>query len=135
MNPQYKKEDITKYVISQLPDELWSYKETPITHLMDQWWISRGNSTNPNLRLTTRGKDAFDLAQIESYPVSFPKRPKTGQISWYAFMLDLGKKMPCPFYLAEKETMLVYDSKIAMMINLYGDVYDYVKQSKRVYWG
>ena len=50
-------------------------------------------------------------------------------------MSDLGKKMKCPYFLGVnkveakkgKPYIRLYDSKIAMMLSLYGDLDSYLK--------
>jgi hypothetical protein len=49
-------------------------------------------------------------------------------------MLDLSLKLPCPYYIGRKKPtepfIKIYDSKIAMMVNLYGDIYEYLRNSQ-----
>jgi hypothetical protein len=49
--------------------------------------------------------------------------------------MELNHKLTCPYYLGKNIAggahIRLYDSKVAMMISLYGDVYDYVKSTKR----
>jgi len=106
-----------------------------------RWWVT-GRSSN-NLRLTDEGKQAFDLAEIEFF--DFPlfteqqlkdiRQSKKTIFEGSQFTLRL-KNIDCPFYVGMKTNQTrsayirVYDSKTAMMINLYGSFTEYL-ESKR----
>lgn len=86
------------------------------------------------LRLTDIGDKKFREAGIEFYecPISVTK------VSWVGFLVDCNKKLGCPYFLGihKKENekavpyIRLYDSKIAMMLTLYGDIYSYLESIK-----
>lgn len=97
---------------------------------MFRWWTTGRSSEG--LRLSEEGKMAFDLAQIEHFDYSlFHEKIKKGDIAMGAFTVNLGKKIKCPFYIglktnqAKSAYIRIYDSKVAMMITLYGSFYEY----------
>jgi len=130
MNKPSLKELITDAVIKQLPQawEEWTLEES-----LKKWWQTgaRGDS----LRLTEIGDTAFRLAEIEFYQYEFSKKIEG---SYHSYILDLSKKLKCPYYLgANKQEgkksrpyIRLYDSKIAMMVSLYGDIDSYLKSIK-----
>lgn len=118
------KEIITISVLKELNDGSWSYDEA-----MKKWWVTMRNEQG--LRLTDMGDLAFRMAQIEYYNYNFELDLDN---SFHAFMLDLNKKIKCPYYIGvnkdkdKKQPFIrLYDSKIAMMVGLYGNISDYLK--------
>lgn len=126
------KEKITEIVLKNLPKQL-NYniddRYTP-EDFISKWWYT-GRSAG--LRLTEEGDRVFRLAEIEyfEYPV--------GQLdyNYYGFVLDLNKKMTCPYYLGlnihnkkqltKGEAIIrLYDSRVAVMLNLYGSLKEYL---------
>ena len=126
--PKYK-EIITEAVIKQLPTGF----EQTIEEAMKTWWFTGSNSDV--LRLSEKGDVHFRIAQIEFYQYDFI--PKIDD-SYYKYMSDLGKKMRCPYFLGvnkvegkkSKPYIRLYDSKIAMLIELYGDIVGYLDSVK-----
>ena len=123
--PTYK-ESITEVVIKQLPAGFVQSKEDALK----TWWFTGSNSDV--LRLSEKGDVHFRIAQIEFYQYDFI--PKIDD-SYYKYMSDLGKKIRCPYFLGVnkveakkgKPYIRLYDSKIAMMLSLYGDLDSYLK--------
>ena len=124
----HTKEAITKTVLSQLEDDEWT-----IETAMTKWWMSPRNSEG--LRLTYTGDSIFQSIELEYYKFPLTLIPDA---SWYGSMLELRNKIKCPYYLnVEKGEggkgspyIKIYDHKIAMMINLYGGIADYLKSVK-----
>ena len=122
---------ITEAVLKQMPPE-W-YTNWTTEDALKRWWIT--GPTSEVLRLTEMGDMAFKMADIEFYRYEFT--PKV-QDSYYNYMLNLGKKIKCPYYLGvnklegekKKPYIKLYDSKIAMMVSLYGDLDSYLKSVK-----
>jgi hypothetical protein len=125
---------ITEAVCKQLPfittSENWNFDDA-----IKRWWVTGASSEV--LRLTDTGDMCFQLAEIECYKYDFmPKMPVQG--SYYNYMSTLGKKIKCPYYLGvnkidderKKPYIKLYDSKIAMMVSLYGDIDSYLKSVK-----
>lgn len=132
-----KKEKITEIIINQLPYGS-TFRVIPLDKTLMRWWAT--GRTSSSLRLTEEGKQAFDLAEIEffDYPLfdekDFKKISKK-DISGTEFTLKL-RKIDCPFYIGQKTQnfksvyIRVYDSKVAMMIGLYGSFTDYLESKK-----
>ena len=129
MNNYKYKELITKSVIKELNDNsIWNYQDA-----MKKWWMVQ--RPDGGLRLTDQGDLAFRYAKIEFYlyPISTEDIVTPG-----VYLLELNKKLKCPYYIGvnkleglKKEPFIrIYDSKISMMINLYGSIKDYLKSVK-----
>lgn len=123
------KQTITDIILKNLPS-VHPWCELHFEKILFKWWAT-GRSNN-SLRLTEDGKFAFDLADIEFY--EYPLITKSNQIEEIKFTkytIELGKKIKCPFYIGHKNRMLksayirLYDSKIAMMVSLYGSFHEY----------
>jgi hypothetical protein len=121
---------ITDIIYNNLP-AVHPWLEVPRDKLLFQWWATGRGSTN--LRLTEEGKTAFDMAEITfyDYDLKFDNKDKVMK-----FMIGLGNKIACPFYLGIKNRsyksayIRIYDSKIAMLISLYGSVDNYLESIK-----
>ena len=120
------KQRITEAVLKQLPPT-----DQPIDKIINEWWFTRSSE---GLRLSAIGDLSFRHAQIEFFNLPL----KVTQDNWHKFIVDCSKKIKCPYYfgvnkndLKEKEAYIrLYDSKIAMMIQLYGDVHSYLESVK-----
>lgn len=130
MTKPTQKELITQAVINELPDawEEWTTEEA-----LKRWWQTGGRGDS--LRLTEIGDTAFRLAEIEFYKYDFTKKIEG---SYHSYILDLSKKLKCPYFLGVNKQegkksqpyIRLYDSKIAMMVSLYGDIDSYLKSIK-----
>ena len=120
------KETITEIVLKQLPSGFDQSKENALR----TWWYTGAKSEV--LRLSESGDMHFRVAEIEFYQYDFTPKPED---SHHSYMIDLGKKMRCPYYIGvnkiegkkSKPYIRLYDSKIAMMLSLYGDLDSYLK--------
>jgi hypothetical protein len=117
------KEQITKTVVDQLSDDIITFD-----YAMKHWW--QNPRRDGALRLTQAGDISFRLAKIEYYDHPF----KTKETSFYQFVIDLSKKIKCPYYIdvqpsdkGHKPYLRLYDDRISMMLNLYGDLDSYLK--------
>lgn len=120
---------ITELVLNQIPKNL-NYDlsgRLSANDLLTKWWFT---GRSGGLRLTERGDQAFKLAEIEFYDYEIP----TEKISttYHSFVLQLSKKINCPYYLdvntkKGKFIIRLYDSRIAMMVSLYGNLKDYLE--------
>jgi hypothetical protein len=124
---QSRKRIITEAVLAEIPR-----LDKPIDKIMFEWWMT-GNTGN-SLRLTDIGDSYFRLAKIEFYEC--PIKP-VQRDTYYSFIADLSKKIKCPYYMGvnKKEEksqpyIRLYDSKIAMMLTLYGDLESYLDSIK-----
>lgn len=123
------KEKITKIVFKNLPSHN-PWHDQSIEKCLFQWWATGRSSQS--LRLTEEGKTAFEMAEIEFYEYPLIRtEDELEKIRFTGFTIDLGKKIKCPFYIGYKNKLKksvyirLYDSKIAMMISLYGSFQEY----------
>lgn len=136
MSNVYNKEKITQIVQESLPTTIEDRYLT-IEKLLFKWWST--GRTGHCMRLTDEGMQAFLDADIAHYDFVinfkdiFPKQTKKAVNK---FIVNLGKQIKCPFYVfvkpGQKTTtyIRIYDSKIAMMINLYGNIAEYLESVK-----
>lgn len=119
------KQKIVNAVLKQLPEQL----RIPEDDAMNSWWLNIRQEGG--LRLSDMGDQVFRTADIEYF--EFPMNPSTHE-SWVHVMIDLNNKLKAPYYIAllSKKTPLIriYDSKVAMMIGLYGNIFEYLKSIK-----
>jgi hypothetical protein len=120
------KEQVTQTVIEQLEGSYWSFENA-----MKKWW--QNPRRDVGLRLTPMGNQAFQTAGIEYSDHQIKKMGK----SYYGFVVELSKKIKCPYYIdvSKSETgnipyIRLYDSRIAMMLTLYGDLESYLNSVK-----
>jgi hypothetical protein len=99
---------------------------------MQKWWMTMRNETG--LRLTEMGDLSFRFADIAFYDYDFDIRLDDG---WHNFILTMNKKIKCPYYVGLNKSkdvkqpyIRLYDSKIAVMVSLYGNINDYLKSVK-----
>lgn len=125
------KRRITKAIIEQTGNE-YSFD---IDTAMRTFWLDIRNEGG--LRLTDVGDSFFKRADIETFEFPFRLKRITDKEPIYSYqnlMLDLSLKVPCPYYIGRHKPnepfIKIYDSKIAMMINLYGDIYEYLRNSQ-----
>lgn len=125
------KRRITKAIIEQTGSE----NSFDIDTAMRTFWLDIRNEGG--LRLTDVGDSFFKRADIETFEFSFRLKRITDKEPIYSYqnlMLDLSLKVPCPYYIGRHKPnepfIKIYDSKIAMMINLYGDIYEYLRNSQ-----
>lgn len=111
-----------------------SQPKNSINDLLFKWWAT--GRSGSGLRLTEDGLEAFTLAELEyfDFPV-FEGNWKKGlkKEDMKKFTLKLGNKLKCPWYIglknqqAKSAYIRIYDSKVAMMIQLYGNFYEYIE--------
>ena len=124
------KQIITEAVLAELPAN--KSIDSTADNLMIRIWIS---GRQDGLRLTEYGDFIFRMAEIEYYQCDFKLRDG---MSDHAYLLEINKKIKCPYYLGvnkiegkkKQPYMRLYDSKIAMMIELYGDILTYLDSIK-----
>lgn len=117
------KEQITQSVVDQLDDNLVTFE-----HAMKSWW--QNPMRDRAMRLTQIGDLNFRLAGLEYHDHVMNTKEK----SYYQFMMELSKKIKCPYYIdvtpgdkGHKPYIRLYDDRISMMLNLYGDLDSYLK--------
>lgn len=126
-NLKSKKELITEALLKELPNSGLS-----LDRAIFLWWFT---GRQEGLRLTDVGLAAFQQAEIEFYDHEFRQ---DGQ-SYYSFISELTKKIKCPYYIGvnkndsgKKFYIRLYDSKIAMMVKLYGTLQEYLESTKEL---
>jgi hypothetical protein len=121
------KELVTQQLIKELDIDgpTWTQDEA-----MKKWWMVQ--RPEGGLRLTEIGDLSFRYAKIEYYNYDF-----NIENGWHSYLLDLNKKLKCPYYIgvnkvedSKKPFIRLYDSKIAMLVSLYGNISDYLKSVK-----
>lgn len=124
------KEHFTKIILAEKPDIHLTLEQA-----LKSWWVNIRK--DGGFRLTDAGALAFDITDFEYFDFDFMIKNSNVTLSWSQYMLELNNKMPCPYYINIKTIdgkkspyIRVYDSRIAMLINLYGSVDRYIQLSK-----
>lgn len=133
-NRKSKKQILTEIVLKALPSNLNYYKELDIDTIIFKWWVT--GRAGEGLRLTEEGMEAFLDADIEHYDfdLGIPKNKKNFVPE--AFILELNKKIKCPYYIGLNKSkgnepfFRIYDAKIAMLLNIYGTLREYLDSVK-----
>jgi hypothetical protein len=118
------KKKITEAILKLIKPE---YTASQLEVCLFKWW--KNPRSSGGLRLTDVGKEAFDEALIEhtTHPYSIdPPRADGFSIA----MIELGKKMPCPYYMYSIKHMVyvsVYDGRMSTVLYLYEDIVSYLK--------
>ena len=120
---------ITTAVLAQFPEHLAMELDIPLDQIISKWWMTNRQA---GLRLTDSGDLAFRTASIEFFMCPLGK---TEPGRYYPFLIEVNKKIKCPYYLGvskqpgEKNEPFIrlYDSKIAVMMSLYGDLHSYLE--------
>lgn len=126
MNRAVYKENVTKVVLEHCDKTIWTYDKA-----IKQWWYNPRK--DGGLRLTQVGDLEFRYARLEhnTHTLNTKKVKK----SYYQFVLELDKKIKCPYYMdidpkTKTPFIRLYDSRISMMFNLYGDIDSYLNSIK-----
>lgn len=125
MNRAKYKETITKVVLEHVDQTFWTFEKA-----MKSWWFNPRK--DGGLRLSQTGDLEFRYADLEHHTHEL----KTSSVkkSYYQFVLDLDKKIKCPYYMDidfnKKPYIRLYDSRISMMLSLYGDIDSYLNSIK-----
>ena len=124
-NRNYK-EQITQTVLERLNDSTLTFQKA-----YKEWWMNPRR--DGGFRLTSVGDLSFRFAGLEFHDHGFSQTGK----SYYQFSLELDRKIKCPFYIdvntnekSHKAFIRLYDDRISMMLNLYGDLDSYLDSIK-----
>lgn len=118
------KEKIVSVVLPLLPGYSVFEHERTVDYAMKTWWTNIRSTGG--LGLTAYGSKMFDAAGIESHQFEMGPSSSMGNL---ATSLILNQNMLCPYYFySERKTRIVevYDSRIAMLILLCGDINEYI---------
>lgn len=120
------KDQILKVVLNQLP----AHVSVNLDEASKHWFIDFRREGG--LRLSDAGDLAFRTADLEYF--DFPFTVKDLPDGFSKGLVRLSKRMKCPYYLGTKKVdnkvtgfVRIYDSRIAMMINLYGNFASYIE--------
>jgi len=135
------KHKITKSVLAVLKEgNFTQYKDVNVDSALSDWWSSKRYGRS--LALNETGYNAFMTAGIESYECDFFIRTPLKIELTPKLLLEVGKRMPSPFWIdwvtvvrAKYPKVHVFDGKLAMTINLYGTVMDYIQSFSDHYRG
>jgi hypothetical protein len=129
MTKQSYKEQITQSVLEQLDDVHSTFDSS-----YKSWW--QNPRRDGGLRLTQAGDLSFRLAGLQFYDHTIDPSAWKGK-SYYQFVMDLERKIKCPYYVSagnskaeHKPYIRLYDDRISMMLNLYGDLASYLDSVK-----
>jgi hypothetical protein len=120
-----KKVNYTKVVLDNLPENN-PFKSKTLDQALSAWWVT--GRTSDSLRLSEEGYQVFTYSDIAHYDFDY----ELEKANFPAATLKLGKKIKCPFYIGfhnrfyKSAYIRVYDSKVAMLITLYGTIKDYL---------
>lgn len=125
-----QKEIITQIVYDSLPDKS-AYQNLDLEKISFKWFVT--GRTGTGLRLTDEGFKSFSDAGLIYYdfPVKHTLKGLFVNPNQFAFIMN--KHIKCPYYLGVDKTdskprvfIRLYDSKIAMMVSLYGNIEEYL---------
>lgn len=119
------KEEIVRKILPLIP-------ETEISNFdyaMKTWW--KNIRSTGGLGLTHYGDSIFRLASLEYHDFDLGPASHMGVIGT---ALQLDKYMLCPYYyhcVNKKKFVRIYDSRLATMIMLKGDIFEYMENVKK----
>lgn len=132
MTKRLIKKQITTAVLKNLPERLQDSQT--VEEAMNKWWLNIRNEGG--LRLSDLGDSMFRTADIEFFDYDItPGEDSTWGASknWLNFVLELNNKIPCPYYIHKQNGVAkirIYDSKVAILISLHGNIFSYIKATK-----
>lgn len=112
--------EITKKILEIINPE---YGDSDLRSAIITWWINI--RPNGGLGLTETGHTAFERAQLEQYTFEVDIPLPT----IYVIAMRCDRAISCPYYLRyiqRQRYISVYDSRIAMMIQLHGSFSSYL---------
>jgi hypothetical protein len=120
---------ITAAVLAQIPEHQSIDLDISLDQVITKWWMTNRQA---GLRLTELGDMAFKLASIEYFTCPLGKTTPGG---YYSFLIEVNKKIKCPYFLGVNKSageknepfIRLYDSKIAVLMSLYGDLHSYLE--------
>jgi len=95
-----------------------------VNRAMKTWW--RNPRKSGGLELTDRGHNSFEFANLEHYNVEYCFDDYSARFN---ILFTLNKKLSCPYYIQNRKKIMnikIYDSRIYVLINLYGGIQDYL---------
>ena len=122
----YDKVKITKKILDLINPE---HTDNDLNSAVYLWW--KNKRENGGLGLTDQGLQHFIQANLEYYSYDIAKNAQGVTLGDWVLQLNLDRKMPCPYYAvlnsrASGSKLMVFDSRVASMIVLYGGVREYL---------
>ena len=117
------KQGITVTVLNVL-----SLEDRPtLEQALQTWWMNF--RADGGMRLTNAGYTAFSQCEIDCYEFDVP--PSVAVLPRHLLTLD--KKLNCPYYIKIGKTpkLILFGSKQAMMLAMYGDIDKFLSYLKR----
>jgi len=118
--------------IYKILSEKYNYPndEESVTATIKSWWHNTLSSSN-SMHLTTNGISAFINADIENYKINIFSEDNNLILNPHIikpliYYVDKTIKVPHGYNFLDK-TMILFDSKMYMTINLYGTIQDYLR--------
>jgi hypothetical protein len=111
-----RNEYLSQLIDSKMPEELRVDIDTS-----EWWWLP----TEDSWRLTWLGYASFVDLGVESWEFDFPSQKLE---PW--MYLKLGRNLKAPYYIVDNKKhnrLVVFDSRSAVMIKLYGDLIKWLK--------
>jgi hypothetical protein len=114
-------------VTQQLVDKMSGDIQVTLDQAMKEWWMNLRD--HGGMRLSEVGYIAFNVMEIErwEYDLSAHKPLKA------SLYLALDQKLTCPYYIVagKKAKLVLFGSREAMLLNLYGNIDQYIEMLLR----
>jgi len=117
--------EFVQHVLERLPSAPVEIK-SDIENVVDEWWWI---DIEDNWRLTWFGYACLTNLKIESWEFEFDIKDIR---PW--MYLTLSRKLKAPFYIVDNKKhakLVVFDSRSAVMINLYGNLIRWLETLKQ----
>lgn len=123
----YDKVIITRKILEIISPD---YTEHELDSATYTWW--KNKRENGGLGLTDQGLQCFVQANLECHTFDMNKSRQGITLGDWVLQLSLDRKMPCPYYAilntrASGSKLMVFDSRVASIIVLYGGVREYLQ--------
>ena len=122
--PITDKAEIVRTILPLIPET----EISDFDYAMKTWW--KNIRSTGGLGLTHYGDSVFRKAELEYHDFDLGFSSHMGNLGT---ALQLDKYMLCPYYYHfanKKKFVRIYDSRLAMMIILKGDIFEYMKNIK-----
>jgi hypothetical protein len=116
------KESITQQLIEQFSGDV----RPNVDLAVKEWWMNFRDSGG--LRLSEPGYTVFNQFDLIRY-----EHQLNGFVINASFLILLDKKLTCPYYIktGKNPKLIMFGSKEAMMLKLYGDIENYLNMLSR----
>lgn len=114
-------------VTQQLIDKMAGDLRVTFDQAMKEWWVNIRE--DGGMRLTELGYIAFNVMDLERWEYDLaPHKPLRPSL-----YLALDQKLTCPYYINSRRIpkLILFGSKEAMMLHLYGNIDQYIEMLLR----